>query len=84
MKKGEINTIWLDLWDEFVGVLKGLGKDDSTFRVSFEGCRLIFNLDSEEAKIAQKILHHNLIGQKIGLLRTDIPGKPILVRIIAN
>ena len=84
MNHGVLNKIRLEFWDEFVGVLKGLKKDDSTLKICFEGCYISFNSETEEAKVAEKILNGSLIDRKIAVLRTDLPQQPLLVRLIAE
>ena len=72
----------LPLWTEIVGVFCRVLSDDSYLYVKIENKLLCFAKESVESNIVQEKLRHDLIGRKIGLLRTDEPMKPLRVRVI--
>jgi hypothetical protein len=95
-KSGENNTdsepeqlkeIRLHPWEEFVGIFKRVEITEFDHAVIFEfpkpkDIKVLFSQDSEEARILTELLTPELIGKKIGILRTDIPEKPIVMRLV--
>jgi len=65
------DIVWLDYWDEATGTLNDIDEDRS--RLIFEN--FIVRLQSLE--IPTYFL--SLIGQRISVMKTDIPDSPILV-----
>ncbi len=74
----------LDEWWEIVGVLLGTRVIDGFFEVYMrcyeELCKLEYRGDSDEAGILKEKLE-GLEGKVIGILRTDIEDKPVMVRV---
>jgi len=64
-------VISLGEWEEYVGTLKGVEKKDGMTILEFDKCCVGFyrELNLEE-----------YIGKKIGVLRTDIEGREVVVR----
>jgi len=78
----ELNTlIHLAPWCEVIGTYGGLYEDDDYLYVKVRGEIVQFAKDSRAAEIARNTLK-GLMGRKVGILRTDEPAKPILIRII--
>ena len=72
------------LWNEVVGVFHRVFADDTHLYVEIGNRLLSFSNESIESNIARKELCHELIGCKIGILLTDLPNEPIIVRIIKH
>lgn len=71
----------LTLWTEVVGVFYDFSSDESCIYVKIGSKTLCLPKESIESEIAMDKLHQGLIGQKIGLLRTDKRMKPLVVRL---
>jgi hypothetical protein len=56
--------------------------NDSWIYVKIGNKTLCLPKESFESEMAMDRLHQGLIGQKIGLLRTDEPMKPLVVGLI--
>jgi len=71
-------------WQEVIGRLNELKKKESTVEVSIEIggdiSTIEFPRDSTEANILLEALRDVDEGQKIGILRTDLPNRPIVIR----
>ena len=63
--------VTLEEWEEYVGTLRNVEKKDGITILEFDKCCVGFykELNFEE-----------YIGKKIGVLRTDIEGREVLVR----
>lgn len=74
----------LDRWQEVIGRLNGLEKRERTVEVSIDTgddiSTIEFPRDSTEANILLEALRDVDEGQKIGILRTDLPNRPIVIR----
>lgn len=68
-------------WEEIIGTFRGVVKEEFSISIRIEDSQLVLHSDSVEAKMAEEQLNGVLIGMKIALLRTDIPEKPLLIRI---
>lgn len=71
--------------EEIIGVLQRLEKDALEVAVvlscSNHLIKVVFPTDSPEAYALNKVLSKDLSGFKVGILRTDDPSKPLLIRI---
>ena len=67
----------LDYFEEIVGVLQEIMDQDDTLIASIGKIQLALPAELEQSL-------RPLIGQKIAILRTDIPGKQYLFRVIPN
>jgi len=72
----------LGLWTEIIGELQEISSDESFIYLKIGSKMLSFPKESDEASYVQTRLATNLIGRKIAMLRTDIPRKPLLIRLI--
>lgn len=72
----------LTRWSEVIGTYYGLHSDDCYVYVKVAGKIIAFANASEEASAVKRILQTFLIGEKIGMLRTDDNLRPILIRRI--
>ena len=81
-----ITEVELKVWEEIVGdcINFEVKKDQVAvvFRCS-QYYKVVFPVESEEGAILRE-LGIKLVGQRIGLIRTDIPGKPISVRTVTH
>jgi hypothetical protein len=84
MNVKKTRTAYLEEWEEATGVFRGIKSENLTVSVLFNEFRVPFLAESEEAKIAKERLNSALIDQIIALLKTDIPNKPLLVRLHMN
>ena len=82
MFASEPQAVRLPLWSEVVGVFNGLSSDDSRIYINIGNKKLYIPKESIESETAVDNLHQGLIGHKIGLLHTDEPMKPLVVRLI--
>lgn len=80
MRQGE--QIRLALWAELIGPYGGFVIDGHYIRVRIDDNVVSFVIGSEEAILLQQILNDNMIGRKIGILKTDLIDKPVLIRLI--
>ena len=76
-------------FEEYVGIFERLEVENSHL-VVFLSCasgnclKLIFTADSPEANLLRNRLNERLVGRKLGILKTDDPQWPILVRTIKS
>jgi len=81
----EIRETELQIWQEIIGDCISFrtkrGKATVILRVHGQDIRLSFKLDSKEAAILRK-LGRRLVGQRLGILKTDSETQPIVLRII--
>lgn len=75
------NRVILRAYEEAVGIYKGLDRGEFELVVLFDNFKVIFPSESMEADVLEKELNDDLIGQKITILRTDIPERPLLVSV---
>lgn len=73
-------TIRLDPWEEVVDTVKSLTESPNRLVVEVGSGRLEFPIGSEEAAILRETLDGNS-GQRIRVLRTDLPDRPLLVEV---
>ena len=82
--KTDVRDIKLQAWEEIIGgCVKFEAKKDQVvviLRVCGQNVRIAYPRDSKEGIILRRF-GRKLVGQKLGILRTDIPAKPIVVRI---
>ena len=76
-----MNTKILKNWEEAVGDLTGIKDDDLIITLEFT---TVWKVDVP--KISKNLTNKlkNMIGKRIGVIKTDIPGKEVLVREIKN
>jgi hypothetical protein len=80
MEKAKREEIRLKEWEEIVDIFKGIVREDSSLSVLFNDFKITFHPGSVEGRIVEEALNEGLVGEKIAILRTDIPTKPIIVR----
>jgi len=76
----------LDRWEEIVGTLLSVQDYDNFIRIAIKVSYsktviLEFPIDSKEGKALASKLGEMKNTEKVGILRTDIPNKPIVVRV---
>jgi len=75
----------LQVWQEIVGDCISFrtrrGKATIILRVQGKNICLSFKLDSKEGAILRRF-GRKLVGQKLGILRTDSEAQPIVLRVI--
>jgi len=83
--KTDVKEIRLQVWEEVIGkCVKFETKKDqivAILRICGRRVRMAYPHDSQEGIILKRF-GRKLVGQRIGILRTDIPAKPIIVRIM--
>lgn len=84
MKKEELEKSWvnqscyrLSPWEEAIGSLESIWKDNGMVNAKIGKVVLILPLELEDVLLP-------LIDCRIGLLRTDIPAKQYLVRVLPD
>lgn len=82
------NEIQLLPLTECIGTYEGLETEKSHLTVVFSRdhhkLKIVFKADSAEANILKRKLKDDLIGQKIGIMKTGISERPIAIRKILN
>jgi hypothetical protein len=73
-------AIRLKPWEEACGRLQGVAEDYPYITLDFGKFRVVFG--SDEANAIKDQLTEELIGKRISVLRTDIPDKPALMRVV--
>lgn len=76
------NHIRLKPYEEATGRFQGLKKDEYILSILFGGFEIAFRVDSSEAAIIEQNLATTPVGERIGILSTDLADKPVLIRII--
>jgi len=66
---------WLHCWEEAIGTLETIWKENGFLKVRIGKIIVILPLGLEETL-------EPLLGHRIAILRTDIPGKDYLFRVI--
>ena len=66
---------WLHCWEEAIGTLETIWKENGFLKVRIGKIIVILPLGLEETL-------EPLLGHRIAILRTDIPGKDYLCRVI--
>jgi len=83
----EIREAELQIWQEIIGdcisLRTKLGKAAVILRVQGQDVCISFKLDSKEGAILRRF-GRKLVGQKLGILRTDSEVQPIVLRIISK
>lgn len=70
----------LGAWTEIIGKLCGIFSDENFIYLRIDDKVLPFPKSSDEAEHIRERLDDSIIGSKVALLRTDIPGKPLCIR----
>ena len=76
-------TFYLQIWMEIIGKLQGISRDDYYIYLEIDNKSIPFRRESREALYLKDKIDV-FIGKSIALLRTDIPDKPILVRLVSE
>ena len=79
--KRKLSRLRLEKWEECVGIFKGIERDEFSVSVIIDESKVVFNWDSAEAKIIDEKFSHEIIGERIAILSTDDPNKPLRVKI---
>lgn len=70
-------------WHEVCGTFRGLQRDDNGITVTFDGFELCVYTESE-AEIVEQSLSDSLQGARVSILKTDLPDRPLLVKVEYN
>jgi hypothetical protein len=73
-------AIRLKPWEEACGTLQSVVEDCPYLTLDFGKFRVI--LAADESRILRDQITEELIGKRISVLRTDIPDKPALMRVV--
>lgn len=82
--KTDIKEIKLQIWEEIIGnCVKFEDKKDQVVVIlrACQNMQIAYQRNSKEGIILRRF-GRKLVGRKLGILRTDIPAKPIVVRIM--
>ena len=71
----------LTLWTEIVGTFHSIYFTDAYICLEVGKSLFRFPKESNEAQCIEEILDSKLIDEKIGILRTDDPIRPLRIRI---
>lgn len=71
----------LRLWDEAVGVYQGVKLTQFEAVLLFKGYQVSFPLNSPGSELI-KNLDDSLVGKKVGILKTDLHNKPLVIRVL--
>jgi len=84
MKKHSTNDTATHLlsWFEVVGTYNGFLVTEGFLHLKISNKMFTFPKDSVEAQYIQEMLNDTQVGQRIGVLRTDISEKPIRFRLV--
>ena len=78
---GEIvNFNRLEEYEELVGFLESIKVTDDNVSVTISGYYLEYSNLSDEAEFLSATISEDDIGKRIGLMATDIPEKPLVIR----
>jgi hypothetical protein len=69
---------------EIIGVLRHLSEDESYVHLIIGERLLSFLKETKESHVILKNLSKEALGKKIGILLTDLPNEPIIIRIITH
>jgi len=78
----EEQEVRLVSWSEIVGTYNGLVIAEHFTRVRINGNIISFPNGTEEATLLQQFLNESMVGRRVGVLRADLPDKPLLIRLI--
>jgi len=84
MRKGssrKMKKIHLSPWTELCGKLLGISTNDYLVNVKIGDRVISFQHGSHEAKLVKQNLV-KLVGKKVGVLKTDLPEKPLVIRVL--
>jgi hypothetical protein len=81
MKQHE-NELHLALWCEVIGTFGGCITNGNFLYIKINGSLFTFPIESNEVLYVREKLDENLIGKKVGILHTDEPARPLLIRFI--
>ncbi len=72
----------LDFWTEIIGFYLGIFSVDRFTYVRIGKKTLVFDSNSKEAEILRHQLKNEFVNQTVGILRTDCPEVPLVVRLV--
>ena len=72
------NCVVLSVWSEFKGICKGYEINETSIQIHIED-RVLNICKTEE--IVNLLGRQDIIGRRIGILRTDIPNKDYLISL---
>ena len=84
MTKTDIREMRLKIWEEIIGCCVRFEVKRDQVAVILRACQnvqIAYERNSKEGIILRRF-GRKLVGRKVGILRTDIPAKPIIVRVM--
>ena len=69
----------LDPWQEAVGVLQAYHTTGTTIVVEFHHMVVRVVGDADSLPQLEAALRPDMVGQRVGMLFTDLPGRPLVV-----
>jgi hypothetical protein len=73
------NCVVLSVWNEFKGICVGYDINETSIHIHIED--KVLNISKTEA-IINLLKNQDIVGKRIGILRTDIPTKDYLLRLL--
>jgi hypothetical protein len=73
------NWVVLSVWSEYKGICEGYELNETSIQIHIED--KVVNICKTEA-IINLLKRQDIVGKRIGILRTDIPTKDYLVRLL--
>lgn len=80
----EIELLHLVPWSEVTGTYHGSQVDGHHIYVRIGKRAVAFAVESREASLVRRRLSENMVGRKIGILKTNLPDKPLLFRVVSQ
>ena len=82
MSEASSNLERIDFWTELIGPYLDTYTIDRLTYFKIGKKTLVFESNSKETMILRNQLKNDLVNQIVGILRTDYPEAPLIVRII--
>ena len=76
------NIEWIKPWKEITGKLNDFSSDEYGVSLKVGDQVIIFDRDSREAACITEFLDEDFRGKYIAILKTDIPEKPVIIRLV--
>lgn len=78
----QVSRIQLALWSELIGTYRGFVIDGHCIHVRIDDNVISFVIGTEEASLLQQFLSDDIVGRRIGILKTDLLDRPLRIRLI--
>ena len=82
MRKLNNDFLCLEAWTEIVGTLLEISTDEYCLLLQINEKLIRFRKGSKEASYIQTNLNNKFLGRELSLLKTDLPEKPLIVKLL--